>query len=55
MLIFVLPTIKCLVVSFWTFLKYLGNHSELEKVGEPKPPKVFVDAGYLDKVKLDSE
>jgi len=31
MLNFVLPTENRLVVSFWTFFKYLGNHSELEK------------------------
>jgi len=42
MLIFVLPTEKCLVVPFWTFFfKYLGNHSKLEK---PKLLKKFVDA-----------
>jgi len=32
MLIFVLPTKKRLIVfSFWTFFKYLGNYSELER------------------------
>jgi len=42
----VLPTKKHLVcvVSFWTFFKYLGNHSELEK---PKP-------GVSFKVKLNN-
>jgi len=39
---FVLPTEKRLVVSFWTFFKYLGNHSELEK---NETTKNFVDAG----------
>jgi len=27
----VLPTEKSLVVSFWTFLKFLGNQGELER------------------------
>jgi len=42
MLIFLLPTKKCLVVSYWdTFqIQYLGNHSKLEKA---KAPKNFVD------------
>jgi len=31
MLIFGLPTKNRLVVSFWTFFKYLDNYSELEK------------------------
>jgi len=39
---FVLPTEKCLVVSFWTFFQILSNNSELK---EPKSPKEFVDSG----------
>jgi len=31
MLTYVLPTEKRLIVSFWTFFKYLSNHSELER------------------------
>jgi len=42
MLSFVLPTEKRLVVSFWTFFKYLDNHNELEKL---KLSKILVDAG----------
>jgi len=30
MLIFVLPTKKGLVVSFWTFFKYLGHFSNIK-------------------------
>jgi len=36
MLTFVLPTEKCLVVSFWTFFKYLGNQGELERIETTK-------------------
>jgi len=39
---FVLSFENRLVASFWTFFKYLDNHSELEK---PKLLKPFVDAG----------
>jgi len=42
MLTFVLPTEKRLVVSFWTFIKYLGNQGELERT---ETTKIFVDAG----------
>jgi len=43
MLTFVLPlTEKRLVVSFWTFFKYLGNHSELKRI---ETTKIFADAG----------
>jgi len=31
MLTFVLPTEKRLVVSFWTFFKFLGNQGKLER------------------------
>jgi len=34
-----------LLVSFWTFFKYLGNHSELENTETTK--KIFVDAGIF--------
>jgi len=44
MLSFVLPTEKCLVVSFGHFFKFHCNHGELE---EPRPPKFFVDAGGI--------
>jgi len=36
MLTFVLPTEKHLVVSFWTFIKYLGNQGELERTETTK-------------------
>jgi len=37
MLIFiVLPTENLLVVSFWTFFKYLGNQGELERTENSK-------------------
>jgi len=32
----VLPTEKILVVLFWTFIKFLGNQEELEKVETTK-------------------
>jgi len=38
----VLPTEKSLVVSFWTFFKFLGNQGELERT---ETIKIFVDAG----------
>jgi len=44
MKIFVLPTKKSFVISFWTFFKYLGNHSELEK---PKLSKLLLLQWYL--------
>jgi len=36
MLTFMLPTEKCLVVSFQNFFKFLGNHSELERTETTK-------------------
>jgi len=36
MLTFVLLSEKSLVVSIWTFFKYLNNHSELERTETPK-------------------
>jgi len=42
MLTFVLTTEKPLVVSFWTFFKFLGNQGELERTDTKKN---FVDAG----------
>jgi len=33
---------QMLIISFWTFFKYLGNCRQLEKT---KTPKMFVDAG----------
>jgi len=36
MLTYVLSTEKRLVVSFWIFFKYLGNHRELEKIETTK-------------------
>jgi len=41
LLTFVLPTEKCLVVLFWTFFQYLGNHSESKN----EITKNIVDAG----------
>jgi len=41
MLTFMLPTEKPLVVSFWTFFKYLRNHNELEKT---KLPNNFIES-----------
>jgi len=32
----VLSTEKSLVVSFWTFFKFLGNHGELERTETTK-------------------
>jgi len=47
----VLPTEKSLVVSFWTFFKFLSNQGEVEKT---ETTKIFVDAGvYLTKVSLE--
>jgi len=37
-----MPTEKRLVVSFWTFFKYLGNQGELERT---ETTKIFVDVG----------
>jgi len=36
MLTGVLPTDKHLVVSFWTFFKFLGNQGELERTETTK-------------------
>jgi len=42
MLTFVLLTEKRLVVSFWTFFKFLGNQGELERT---ETTITLVDAG----------
>jgi len=38
----VLPTEKSLIVSFWTFFKFLGNQGKLERT---ETTKNFVDVG----------
>jgi len=43
MLTYVLPTEELLVISFWIFFKYFGNHNESEKTKTIY--KFFVDAG----------
>jgi len=50
MLTFLLPTEKYLVVSFWTIFLNFSATKANEK--EPRPPQIFVNAGYLSKVKL---
>jgi len=45
----VLPTEKSLVVSFWTFFKFLGNQGELERT---EATTFLLMQGYLSKVIL---
>jgi len=46
----VLPTENSLVISFWTFLKFLGNQGELETTETTK--FFLLMQGYLSKVNL---
>jgi len=50
MLIFVLPTEKRLVVSFWTYFQISQQPQRIRK--KMKPPKIVIDAGHLSKTKL---
>jgi len=49
-----LPTEKRLVVSFWTFFKYLGNQGELERIRKNRNHQNFLlMQECLSKVNLD--
>jgi len=56
MLIFVLLTEKSLVVSFWTFFKFLGNQGELERTETTKKfcwcKGIFLNSSFPLKVCL---
>jgi len=53
LLILELSTKKHLIVSFWTFIKYLSNHSELEEKNQNYQNFLLMQV-YFPKVKLDN-